>query len=55
MVTADGWHHLVFFAPDSKAGAKLGELIQGLDPDAPGTVLNSDGDVILCYEFSAGT
>jgi hypothetical protein len=47
---APAWLHLVALLPKSPAGAELGERLTHVVPDVPATVLQSETDVVLCYE-----
>jgi serine/threonine protein kinase len=45
-----GWQHLVVALPDSSAGATLRELLAPALAELPSTVLDSEGDIVLCHE-----
>ena len=45
-----GWQHLLLALPNSPEGARLRELLGPVLADVPHTVLDSDGDIVLCHE-----
>ena len=45
-----GWQHLVVALPDSAAGAALRELLVPALAELPNTVVDSEGDIVLCHE-----
>src|SRR5262249_1181889 len=50
LASSEGWRHLVAALPASPAGAALKDLIHQIQPDVPATLLDSEGDVMLCCE-----
>jgi hypothetical protein len=47
-----GWQHLVVALPNSPAGTTVRQLLEPALAEAPNTVLESEGEIVLCYEVA---
>ncbi|HEV3236445.1 MAG TPA: hypothetical protein VGZ25_05625, partial [Gemmataceae bacterium] len=48
--TSGGWKHLLLTVPDSPPGKELQDMINACVPEVPTTVLNSEDDLLICFE-----
>jgi hypothetical protein len=49
---AEGWQHRVLALPDSPAGATVRSMMSPALVDVPSTVLDSEGDIVICHEIA---
>ena len=47
-----GWQHLVVALPNSPAGTTVRQLLEPALAEAPNTFLESEGEIVLCYEVA---
>jgi hypothetical protein len=52
LAVKEGWQHVFLALPAGKDGASLAYMFSQTFPEVQATLLDSEGDVILCQEFA---